>query len=1354
MDRRHALARGGTLPERTHGAALLADISDFVPLTVSLAQQLGRRRGAEALLARLQPVYQALIAEVLRFGGSVISFAGDAITCWFDDQAPGSRQPATDEVAHSAARRPLSAERAVACALAMQRAMDSQAAAAPALGIKVGVAAGPARRMLVGNPGTQTIESLGGATLVRMAAAEGLAQRGEVLAGAEVLDAIGPRLQVEAWRTDAAGTQRFAVVRALDGAEPADPWPPLPADGPGEERLHAWLHPQVYERLQAGERLLGDLRMVAPLLLRFTGIDFDADDAATAKLDAYVRRVQAVADEYDGALIDLNIGDKGAVLYLAFGAPIAHEDDAARALAAALALQHGPRELDCVGPVQIGIDWGQAWTGICGAGERHTYAVMGAPVNLAARLMVHAQPGQVLASETAAAAAGTRFTCLSLSPMRFKGTAGPIAVAEVVARLSSAPAISTRYTREMVGRRPELGRLLDLLIEVQAGAGRVVFIEGDAGIGKSRLLGAFAAAVRARGLAGFLGSGESIEAHTPYRAWRSLMGTFLGLDGIDAPAGRRARVAERVQALAPEQSERLPLLNDILDLREPENELTSGLAPELRNRSLGLMVQALLEAWARRQPLVMALEDSHWLDSLSWDLALQVVRGLHAHGVAFLLMCVTRPFAEDERSTRATLRAWPGTEIIRLAALGRDEIAALVAGRLNVPPVGLPGELLQLVAQRAEGNPFFAEELLLDLQANGAVAVEAGAEGAQARCTVRGGLAHAAGELPDSVQGLIIARIDRLSTVQQLVIKLAAVLGRKFDYGPLRHLCRWHSVELAATLTMQLAALERQDFTYVTQFEPEPAYMFKHALIQEAAYGMLLSDQRSALHRAAADWYEQRSGAGVAEAADLPLLVYHCSRADDRERERHYARLAGRQATARFAHGEAVAYLTRALALTPDDDVQARYELTLAREDAYHLQGNREAQRRDLADLEQLAAGLGQPGRRGEVARRRARLANALGDWPAAIAAAQETIRWAQAAGDPALEADGELAWSKELMRRAQHDIALAAGEHLVHALALARAAGRRDLEADVLQTLGGMVWFRADYSGAQAYTEQALALYREMGDWQGEANATIYLGTLAWHQGDFVTAREVYLRSLAMCQKIGARREEARTLNNLGLTAFQLGDYGAARESLERSQAVFREIGDRWGEAVTYTGLGPTAIAQGDYAAAENYGRETLALCESLQDRWGTGYALVTLGEALSALGQPAALATLVQAVAVRREVAHEPALMEALASLAGARLAQGQVAQALEAVEEVVAYLESGGNLNSTDFRLRTHLLCYRVLRANGDARAGGVLRAAYAVLCDQAARLPDELTRRAFLEQVPWHRELVAAVRAQRV
>jgi adenylate cyclase len=414
QDRRRALARGESLPDRTNGAALLADISGFTPLTQALVRLLGPRQGAEVLTHRLESVYTALIAEVDRAGGSVIGFAGDAVTCWFD-AADGRAE-----------------QRAVTCALAMQQAIVGLATIPlpdrtnATLALKTAVSSGPARRFVVGDPAIQRLDTLAGDTISRTAVAEHLAAPGELIVDSATATALQAMLLRLEWREDGETGERFAAVQAVTQTNEYA-IPPVTAQPISPEQCREWLLPAVYERELSGYgAFLTELRPTVALFLRFIGIDYEQDEAGT-QLDTFICQVQTIINRYEGVLLQLTIGDKGSYLYAAFGAPVAHEDDARRAVEAALELKRAADGLASLQPVQIGISRGTMRTGAYGGTTRLTYGVLGDDANLAARLMSNAAPGEILVSKRLQSATAADFAFVAYPAVQFKGKAEPCA---------------------------------------------------------------------------------------------------------------------------------------------------------------------------------------------------------------------------------------------------------------------------------------------------------------------------------------------------------------------------------------------------------------------------------------------------------------------------------------------------------------------------------------------------------------------------------------------------------------------------------------------------------------------------------------------------------------------------------------------------------------------------------------------------------------------------------------------------------------------------------------------------------------------------------------------------------------
>lgn len=1329
QDRRGAIARNAPLPERSSGAVSFTDVTGFTPLADSLARALGPRRGAEELAALLNRVYSRLIARIEAFGGSVVSFSGDAMTCWFDDLGAGGSGVGAGPQPPAP---PSAARRAVACALAMRESMAAFAAVPTpdgpaALSVKTAVAAGAARRFVVGDPAIQLIDTLAGPTLDRLAASARLAGPADVIVDAQTLAALGGAASVAAWREDRRG--RAAAVEAL-----AAPVAPVAPPGPvhlDDASLRPWLLPAVFARLRhSGAPLLAELRPAVALMLQFSGIDYEAADAGE-RLDRYIRQVQRVVARYEGALIDVTMADKGGYLYLAFGAPVAHEDDPARALRAALELR------DLAGAARVGVSQGLMRAGPYGGDTRCAYGVLGDEVNLACRLMSAAAPGQILVSDTLQRALGAGFAWRALPELRVRGRRQAVAVAQ----LTGATPAGRTHARPapLAGRADERAALAAALRELRAGAGGVAVIAGEPGIGKSRLVDE---------LAGQLGPGEllrgaglSVEQDAPYRAWRDIFMAYFELDGMRDPAARRAAVTARVSAAAPALAGQLPLLNDLLGLEIPDTPLSAALSGAARSERLDELLVDLLAARAARGPLAVVIEDGHWLDSRSWALVERVARA----GAPLLLLITTRDVAADHADLphlRAIL-AGPGVRWLRLGRLGERDTQALAAARLGLAAEQLPARLAGWLHRRADGNPLFVEELIAALRERDMIWFES--DGARPldppRCRVADDLDRLDHALPATLQGLLLARLDRLPPAQQLTLKVAAVVGPTFAFEPLLFARARQSALDGPALRAQLRTLAALDYTALEEPEPRLAYSFRHVLAHEAAYETLLYAQRRALHRSVAEWYERRYGDGPGLGPHLPLLAHHYRRAELRERERHYSWLAGLQAAEQYANAEAIGFFSRALELTPADDLAGRFEVLFEREAAEELLALRDDQARDLAALEALAEALGDDRRRAEVARNRARLAERLGDFAAMRALAARAVALAEAAGATGLAIRCYDQWAWACMRAGQH----AEGRALADSgLRLARASDDRHNEAQMLTAIGCAYAESEQYAEARDYLEQSRAIFRAIGRQRGEGVALGNLGETAARQGDLAAARAFLSEALQIYRATGDRRNEGWALGNLGMAAAQLGDAAAAGEYHAQALAIARRAGDRNTESLALVDLGLIAHQRGDQAVALERADAALAIAAAAFARTRAlllhGHALAALGRAAEAEASYAAADELARAANLGSRAA------EAAAGRARLALARGDPAAALAIVAPLLDLIARPEAVSGADEPMRVFLTCARALAAAGDPRAAGVLAAARALIRARADTIPDAAERRRFLEYAPYHRAIL--------
>ncbi len=1136
-DRYDALAHRANLPDRTHGAALFADVSGFTQLTEGLSRALGPRRGVEELTIHLNRVYEAILKEVHAFGGSAIAFAGDAITCWFDGD---------------------DGQKATTSALAMQAAMSTLAEVPlpsgdrVTLAMKAGAASGPARRFAVGDPDIQLIDVMAGQTLVRMAAAANAARKGEVVLDSATAERMDNEIDVASWRAEENSGKRFAVVRALRSPALRAPWPA--ATSLEDAVIRPWLIQTVHDRLKTGHgEFLTELRPAIALFLKFEGIDYDADDAAEAKLNAFVRRVQSALARYEGFLIDVSIGDKGSYLYCTFGAPLAHENDPWRALAVALELRNSPGNMAFIQKVRIGISRGTMRTGAYGGTERRTYGVLGDDVNLAARLMEHATPGQVLVSGRVQSAAPDAFSWAALPAIRAKGKQDSIPVFALLGA-SVQPALrllEPSYALPMVGRVAELaliGTRLDLAF---SGHGQVVGITAEAGMGKSRLVAEVIRLANDRQLAGYGGQCQSYGTNTSYLAWWSIWQSFFNLAPEALTAIQIKSIEDQLAQIDPALVARLPLLGAVLNLPIADNEVTRAFDAKLRKASLEALLVDCLRHRAARTPLFLVLEDCHWIDPLSHDLLDVIARTIV--GLPVLLVIAYRP-ADAIPSGQLSLRQLPHFTEVALAYFTQAEAERLIAlklAQLSGLDAAPPRVLVERLVARAEGNPFYVEELLNYLQ--------------DQRIDPLDTRSVEQLELPTSLYSLILSRIDRLTESQKTTLKVASVIGRMFHPATVWSV---HTQLDEPQVKADLEVLKKIDLTPLDKPEPELTYIFKHIVTQEVSYESLSFATRARLHEAIGLFIERRHADALERQVDL--LAFHFDRSPNVAKKREYLLKAGEAAQTRYANSAAINYYQRLLPM--------------------------------LAPKEQIPVML-----------KLGRVLELVGKWKEAGDLYARALTHGETLEDRQAQARCQTVTGELLRKQGTYADATS---RLERARALFTELGDEAGVAETLHYAGTIAAQQGAYEKAADLYHQSLAIRRRLDDKPRVASLLSNLGILSWYQADFPAARSLYEEGLSIRRALGDRWSVANSLNNLGLVLRDQGDGAGARALLEESLAINRELGDRWSTANCLSSLGDVTLSQGDYAGARAFLEDSLAINQELGDRTGIAFILEYFAE------------------------------------------------------------------------------------------------------------------------------------------
>jgi predicted ATPase/class 3 adenylate cyclase len=1114
-------------------------------------RELGQKRGAEEVLVYLNPVFDSLIGELHLYGGVVIGFAGDSITCWLEGD---------------------NGRRAVACALAMQEVMAPYAdmrteEGTPfSLHIKVAITAGPARRFTVGLPEVQLVDVLAGDTLIRMAAAEGLAERGETVVEETVISRLKDSLSVDSWRSNEDGL-RVGIVSEMFEEPIISPWSDLSPEALDADRVQSWLLRPVQERILAGRGFLAELRPAVALFMRFTGIDYDRDNAAGEKLNAFVRWVQGVIGKTDGYLIQLTVGDKGSFLYVAYGAPIGHDDNAVRAVAAALDLRSGFTDFEGIDLVQIGVSAGRMWTGAYGATTRRTYGVMGNETNMAARLMGKAKPGQILITRQVLDATGHHYRVEDLGEIQVKGSKDPLPVWEVIDRSRGTAGEWAQFDTALVGRLDNQARLAAILDKILIGNGHVVQLVGDAGMGKSHLASQFSQDAFDQGVSVAVAACQSITRSSAYHPWRQIFRSLLKLEDLDEGESI-AKLTTFVETKHPRWHLRLPLLGDLLALPIPDNPTMATLDASMRQKSLISLVVEMIQMWAELAPQLLVVENAHWMDEASTILVEAVAQQLIGEQRVLLLL-IRRPQATGEDTTLAKLDELPHHVSIALDEMPDEEVADLIRARLEDSPDRL---VIDVIQEMARGNPFFAGELVDAMRQSGQLIKEekGGWHGSDELLRVLRAadfLARDKGAwmlkpgvnlstvklgIPDSIHGIVIDRLDRLPESHKLTLKVGSVIGHQFELPMVK---RAHPEDKGTDeLRQEADYMEGQDLLQ-REITVEDLYAFRHHSTQEVAYETLLYTQRQQLHRSVA-----------LALVDAPLqistqIAHHAFLGQEWLMSLQYNLSSGERAKQLYANQQSIDFFEKALqsaeGIGDDDTVEQQKVIHVA--------------------LGELLVSTGQYEPADEHLRSALSLAQSQNDKETEASACRWIGRSYELRGDYPLA----LAWLDEgLSSLEEHD----------------------STEEAEISLIAGLVHTRqGDYEQAIRLCERSLRVADNLNDDSVRARAFNLLGIVDRRHGDSKAAINHFQESLSHYERLEDLYGQATSHNLIANGYFMQGQWSQADHHYRRSLTMFTQIGDIYNQVLVNNNLGGIALKQGRLEAAIEYYRGAVKLLEQI---------------------------------------------------------------------------------------------------------------------------------------------------------
>ena len=923
-----------------------------------------------------------------------------------------------------------------------------------------------------------------------------------------------------------------------------------------------------------------------------------------------------------------------------------------------------------------------------------------------------------------------------------------------------------------VSREPELAKLYHFLDLALAGKGQLCFITGEPGQGKTTLALEFAR--RAQEASPDLITAVGVcDPQTgqgdPYLPFRTMLQTLTDTSAVASSANQNQATWQRlVQASTDILLEWGP---DLVGTFVPGAAIfarlgrsvgkQAGLAEKMarlvggEKRGEPVTVQVdqsqifqqyanVITRLSTHLPLLLILDDAQWADSSSIDLLFALVRRIQASRI---LLLVT--YRETELELGRQGERHPLTKVVVEARrylgditidLAQSQGRAFIEAYLDSEPNGLGEEFRAALFRHTGGSALFVVELLRALQDQGILAKdEAGRWQASAALSWN--------DLPDRAEAVIEERVSRLPDDLRQLLQAASVQGEYFAGEVVAQVQNTDARPVVQRLNSELVRRHRllrdqgQERVGMNRLS---RFAFQNQLFQQYLYRSLNQAERSYLHEDIAHTLEAVYGEQSGEVA--VQLAWHYREAGLLERARSYLKLVGRQAAAQGAPDLAITYYSQALELTQATEREQRCDLLLARVDVYHVSGQREAERADLATLTELATTLANPLRQSDAALRRARyLAIVDADYTAAAAATQEALVHAERAGDLGRQAAARRWWGEALWRRAEY---AAAQQQLSAAVDLARQAGDVQVEAEALRQLGLTMLFQGGWQQAKSLTTEALILCRQLGDADGEGSNLNNLGEVMLALGRYEQAQRYLQEAMQVALQRGVRILEPFCLFALTSTALRLGQYILAERYAAQRLQLSQEMELRMLAASAWGGLGEAHLRLGQVATGLEELHTALETLQEVNDWAELRSVLLALGDGLLCAGQVAAAAARYRSTLAAAQARADPRMaMFALAGLLTTSLELGAHDLAAGYTQELLTLLATHPIDHGLTDPAMLFLAAYQGLVAAGDERAPALLQAGYQNLMAIAATIETETLRQSLLENVPANRELLA-------
>ncbi|OQY26356.1 MAG: hypothetical protein B6244_13820 [Candidatus Cloacimonetes bacterium 4572_55] len=1121
--------------------SMFVDISGFTQTTEALIRS-GQEEGAEILSDIMRFYFTPAVQSVYEHKGFIVGFAGDAFTALFPyGPDPKGFQKTLGSFHYC---KP-TAEHLLAAAYEINRFFAHNPIYHSkygdfTFGVKVGLAMGHVEWGIVGGSERKTFYFRGTA-IDGCAHSEHQASKGEIWAPADyaklVHDLISDKtIKGEFCRIDAAKPDKFPKPV---GFEKWEIEPEAIRIFYGEEVVH-------FQR--------AEFRKIAPVFISFENV---------TDLDEFITVILQELQTYGGTISRLDFGDKGGNVLAFFGAPVAYENLIERSLQFIIAIRQNLTELANMSDVKLraGVAAGVSYCGLNGSDLRSEFTCLGNAVNQSARFMMKAKWGQILVDSEIAQ--NKLFHFSHLGDFVFKGRGNPIPTYEL---LGKKLAIETFYTGEMVGRKTELTRLKNFCQPIfdNTFAG-VAYVYGEAGMGKSRLM--YELRKSTANVSWFYCPCEEILRQSMNPFIYFLRGYFNQLTTA-TDAENKARFERKYDQLI----SAFQYLDEIDELRRTksilgaminlhwEGSLYEQLDAKGRYENSLFAFKNLIKAESLIKPVILEIEDGHWIDSDSQKMLKALTRNIADYPIGIISACRYR---DDGKKFRFDVEKETSTNEIDLNYLNREGLKTFSEQTLDR---GVADELVDLLMDRTDGNPFFAEQMMLYLRENDLLELSRQKKSSPFVYSPKEtGLV-----IPSNVNSVLISRLDRLSVEVKQVIQTASVLGRKFELKILSLMLKDDPQLTGKVKTAKEAVI----WSALSEIH----YIFKHALMRDSAYDMQLRARLRQLHRIAGQAYEDLYAADISDY--YPDLAFHYDKAEIVEKAVYYLEEAGNYAKENFQNQQALDFYDKFLESQGEDKGDKKAEVLLKKGDILELIGK-------LQEAERIFL----------LAEKYARQSDKL----ALLAKAQNRLATLN-------------------QKKGDHS---EASSLLKSAYSLSKKLNNKQLMADILGNMGTVHRFKGQYDKAIGYFKKKLKLSKELHNERAIGNAISNIGLIHCEKGDYDEAMEGFENSLAIYKEVGEKELISQAYANIGMVYASRGDRANSLFYWEKQLEISEELGDKFNIAAVVGNLGMIYWSGGEYDKAMIYYEKALAIFKELGIKRGIAFISDKIGNINIDLGE-----------------------------------------------------------------------------------------------------------------------------------